>query len=48
GALDGHEGCAGGNERMTTYEEFRKKHPWLLRWEGFKLTVSEWWHGLWR
>jgi hypothetical protein len=31
---------------MTTYDEFRKKHPWLLRWERFKLSVSEWWHSL--
>ncbi len=28
---------------QTTYDEFRKRHPWLLRWEGLKLAVSEWW-----
>jgi hypothetical protein len=28
----------------TDYERFQREHPWLLRWEGFKLTISEWWH----
>ena len=31
----------------TTYDEFRKRHPWLLRWECFKLAVSEWWCERW-
>lgn len=29
---------------MSTYDEFRRKHPWMLRWECFNLAVSEWWH----
>ena len=28
---------------MTDYEQFKTQHPWLLRWEGFKLALSEWW-----
>ena len=32
---------------QTTYDEFRKRHPWLLRWEGLKLAISEWWCELW-
>jgi hypothetical protein len=31
----------------TTYDEFRERHPWLLRWEGLKLAISEWWCELW-
>jgi hypothetical protein len=35
-----------GSYEATTYDEFRKRHPWLLRWEGLKLAISEWWHEL--
>ena len=29
---------------MTDYESFKAKHPFLLRWEEFKLRLSElWW-----
>lgn len=27
--------------KIITYEEFKKEHPILLRWEEFKLSVSE-------
>jgi hypothetical protein len=32
-------------EDQTTYGKFKSRRPWLLRWEGFKLAVSEWWRG---
>ena len=31
----------------STYDEFRKRHPFRMRWEYFKLTVSEWWCERW-
>ena len=40
--LAGNSGGPGGYERMTTYERFRKEHPFLLLWEEFKLAFSEW------
>lgn len=31
------------DEPDSTYVEFQRLHPWRLRWEGFKIAVSEWW-----
>ena len=31
----------------STYDEFRKRHPFRMRWECFKLAVSEWWCERW-
>ena len=31
---------------MTDYEKFKAEHPWLLWWEEFKMSISEWWYEL--
>lgn len=35
--------CGVKSIMATDYELFQKRHPWLLRWEGLKLALSEWW-----
>ena len=33
---------------MTTYDEYKRKHPIRLWLAELELAISEWWHGLWR
>ena len=29
---------------MSHYDEYRRKYPWRMRWERWKLCVSVWWY----
>lgn len=38
--------CFTAEECESEYDRFERRHPFLMRWEWFKLCISEWWHEL--